>query len=85
MQLKYNIKLRLDQLPRERYMRTKQEIANKIKRHPRTLDRYINFTQNDNADIPAADLDIIAIILGCRADELKNYFITSQCEISPLR
>lgn len=73
--LKYCIKEKMQQLPVAELRKLRKEIPLALGKTTRTFDRYCTITVEENADIPALDLDIIASFLSCSADELKNYMV----------
>ena len=72
---KYCIKEKMHQLTVAELRRLRKEIPLALGKTTRTFDRYCTITVDDNADIPALDLDIIASFLSCSADDLKNYVV----------
>lgn len=76
MNYKYAIKEKMWQLPMSEYKKVRKEIPKLIGKTLRTFDRYCTIKADEFADIPAKDLDIIAICLNCSANDLKNYTIS---------
>jgi len=74
--LKYCILERLEMLPHIDYKRAKKELIDKCEVSRQQLFYgWFRITKTSSADIPAQKLDVIAKILGCRSDDLKNYII----------
>ncbi|WP_271729378.1 hypothetical protein [Aquimarina algiphila] len=77
MNYKYCIKERLEKLPMNHYRKLKNDIIIALGKTRRTFDRYCTISADEFGDIPAQDLDIIASILKCTADDLKNYEVNN--------
>ena len=80
MNYKYCIKEKLEALPISEYRHVRTQLPKVLGKTLRTFDRYCKIRANDCADIPAQDLDIIASLLNCEPNELKNYHVHN-CKI----
>ncbi len=72
-QLKYNIRMRLDQLNRQEHEEMIRNILHHISPASRsTLYRWINTRQQDHFQIPYTMQVKIAALFGCTVDELAT-------------
>ena len=78
MNYKYRIKDMMLNLTISEYQEFRKEIPKALGKTLRTFDRYCNIKADQFSDIPAQDLDIIASMLGCTANELKNYTVNKR-------
>ena len=62
----------------EDYQEFKSTIASALGKTMRTFERYCSIKADEKGDIPVKDLDIIALLLDCTADDLKNFQITNE-------
>lgn len=62
----------------EEYREFKSTIASALGKTIRTFERYCSIKADERGDIPVQDLDIIAVLLNCKADDLKNFQVTNE-------
>ena len=69
---KYTILERLKSLPHKEFTASKKRLAKLIGKSTRTFERWLYATADDNQEIPANALRLIALYLGCSMEELFN-------------
>lgn len=72
---KYTIQNKLNRLSHNEYRIAKNKLPIALNINKRTFDRWIYILQEDNAEIPADKLAVIAKFLGCKIEDMFNYKI----------